>query len=132
MFEAGTCKPVTTAPFAERTTSSVRFTNPQMDFHLIDLTYPGDATCIGDRGGSLVNVPVVFPGYAITFRIQGGFLAKRLALSQPLASPANVVTGPFQSIWVVDQGDLITSQGSTRGAVYRAEATALTTTSTLR
>lgn len=132
VFEAGTCKPVTTAPFAERTTSSIRFTNPQMDFHLIDLTYPGDATCIGDRGGSLVNVPVVFPGYAITFRIQGGFLAKRLALSQPLASPANVVTGPFQSIWVVDQGDLITSQGSTRGAVYRAEATALTTTSTLR
>jgi hypothetical protein len=126
-----TCTVAANAHYAARATSSIRFNNPQVLFHLIDLTYPGDARCIGDRGGTLVDIPVVFPGYAVTFRLQAGFLAKRLPVPTALSQPVNVIRGPGQSIWVVDQGDVLQSNGgSTRGAVVRLESTGLATTST--
>jgi len=40
---------------------------------IVDPTYPGDATCIGDRGGNLGRIPIVPPTFATTLRITAGF-----------------------------------------------------------
>jgi hypothetical protein len=43
--------------------------------------------------------------------------------------PVAVVRGPTQSIWVIDEGDFLStssSVASTRGKVFRVESTALT------
>lgn len=112
----------TTTP-VERDAQAIRFHTRGMTLDLVDPTYPGDATCIGDRGGSLVDVPMVPPGYTIQFRQTAGFVSLTLPI-QP-AYPVKVVRGPTQSIWVMDEGDFLSTSivvPSTRGKVFRVEA----------
>ncbi|HTJ46493.1 MAG TPA: hypothetical protein VL463_30515 [Kofleriaceae bacterium] len=115
-----------------RQAPAIRFSNPTMTFELVDPIYPGDQTCVGDRKGGLIDVPTVFPGYAMSVRIVSGFQSYALPLAGA-AYPINVVRGPQESIWVEDEGDFLsTTSVSTRGRVYRVEATLPGTINTLQ
>src|SRR5262249_33796111 len=88
---------------------------------VVDPFYPGDMFCNGDRLGTLHKVPLAFPGYQIAFRQTGGLLPLRLPIS-PVVFPVQVVHGPLQSVWVMDDGDFLSTSiinPSTRGAVFR-------------
>jgi hypothetical protein len=116
-----------------RKAPAIRFRNPGMTLTMVDPTYPGDQRCIGDRAGSLVNVPALFPGYQLSFRQTAGFGALTLGI-QP-AYPVKVINGPGDSIWVVDEGDFLSTSvtaASTRGKVYRVEAEGLGIVNTLQ
>ncbi|MCX5746511.1 MAG: hypothetical protein NT062_28880, partial [Proteobacteria bacterium] len=116
----------------DRTTTSIHFRNAGLAFSIVDPTYPGDLRCHGDRLGSLVDVPHVVPDYQLTFRQTGGLTPLTLPI-QP-AYPVKVLRGPGQSIWVIDEGDFLSTSiasPSTRGKVYRVEATALNTVNLL-
>ena len=114
-----------------RDAPAIRFRNAQMTFTMVDPTYPGDKTCIGDRGGDLVDVPLVFPGYAIQFRTGAGFRPLELT-GTGVAFPIDVIRGPQQSIWLIDEGDNLQNSPSTRGQVFRFESVNLETINTLR
>ena len=112
--------------FAERPTTAIRLRARGMTLTLVDPTYPGDLTCNGDRLGPLANVPLVFPGYQLTFRQTAGF--SPLLLSIQPSYPIKVLRGPLESIWVIDNGDFLSidfTQASTRGKVFRVESTNL-------
>jgi len=105
-----------------REAPAVAFHNRGLSLTVVDPTYPGDARCIRDRMGMLTGVPAVFPGYQLSWRQTGGFAPLILPLAS--AYPAKVVRGPTGSIWVIDEGDFIStsqSQASTRGKVFRVE-----------
>jgi hypothetical protein len=81
-------------------------------------------------------VPVVFPGFQLTFRQTAGFDPLRLPI-QP-SFPVKVLKGPLASnagsIWVIDGGDFQSqsiSTASTIGKVYRVEGVALSVVNTL-
>ncbi|MBA3821159.1 MAG: hypothetical protein H0X17_19905, partial [Deltaproteobacteria bacterium] len=131
-YEPGTCD-LANPPSAlvERQAAAIKFRNRGLTLTLVDPTYPGDNVCIADRGGragmALDNVPLVFPGYQIAFRVAGGFAPLILPINPTF--PVRVVRGPTQSIWVVDEGDFLSTsaaQPSTRGKVFRLEPHALT------
>lgn len=110
----------------ERQAPAIRYRNRGMTFHIVDPYYPGDQTCITDRlgpgGTPLDRIPQVFHGYSITFREQGGFSPLRVPISPVF--PVRIVRGPLQSIWIVDEGDFLSTsiaQPSTRGKVFRVE-----------
>ncbi|MBX3160733.1 MAG: hypothetical protein KF773_32505 [Deltaproteobacteria bacterium] len=112
----------------QRAAPGIRFRNRGMTLTMVDPTYPGDSKtgCILDRGGGLVGVPTVFPSYQLQFRQNAGFTPLVVPISP--AFPVKVVRGPTNSMWVIDQGDFIsTSLGvpSTRGKVFRVEPHAL-------
>ena len=107
---------------AKRQAPAILFRNRGLNLTLVDPTYPGDARCIRDRAGILAKVPVVFPGYQLSWRQTGGFTPVTLGLQA--TSPVKVVRGPTQSIWVIDAGDFLSTssgQASTRGKVFRIE-----------
>ncbi|MGE3547185.1 MAG: hypothetical protein AB7L28_24885 [Kofleriaceae bacterium] len=109
-----------------RQAPAIRFRNPSIQMHLVDPFYPGDARCIGDRGGMLTKVPTVVPGYQLAIDLTSGFVPLPLAIAP--AFPVKVVRGPTQSIWVIDGGDYLSTsvtQPSTRGRVYRVESQSL-------
>jgi hypothetical protein len=126
-FVPGTCtaaSPSTT--LVSRPAPAIRFHGRGMTLTLVDPTYPGDAACIGDRAGTLANVPLAFTGYQLTFRLTAGF--SPLALQIQPSLPIKVVRGPGQSVWIIDEGDFISTSiaaPSTRGKVYRVESAAL-------
>jgi hypothetical protein len=83
----------------------------------------------------LVNVPFAFTGYQLDFGVKAGYFGTFDAIGRPVtfillagqgsASPVKVVRGPTESIWVIDNGDFLSSsvlQPSTRGRVYRIES----------
>jgi hypothetical protein len=112
-----------------RDATALRLRHRGLTLTLVDPTYQGDLRCNGDRGGSLVNVPLMSPGYQIAFRQALGFVPKFLKGISP-SFPIKVTRGPGQSIWIIDQGDFLSTsitQASTRGKVYRVEAQALGT-----
>lgn len=116
-----------------REAAAIEFRNRAMNLTIVDPTYQGDALCVGDRGGTLVNVPLVVPGYQIAFRQTAGF--KPLLVPVKPTFPVKVVRGPQQSIWVMDAGDFLStslSVPSTRGKVFRVESSILSTISTLQ
>jgi hypothetical protein len=116
-----------------RQAEAIQFRNRGMTLTVVDPTYQGDARCVGDRAGTLVNVPLVVPGYQIAFRQTAGF--KPLLVPVNPAFPVKVVRGPLESIWVMDAGDFLStslSLPSTRGKVFRVESSALGTISTLQ
>lgn len=123
-YNAGTCtlgNPPTRV--AERQAPAIQLRNRNMTLTMVDPYYPGDQMCIADRGGALDNVPVVYPGYQLQFRQIAGFSPMMLLPRATL--PVKVVRGPTNSIWVLDEGDFISStQNSTRGKVFRIEASA--------
>lgn len=115
----------------EREAPAIRFRSRGITFSIVDPTYPGDQNCITDRlgpgGTPLVRIPSVFHGYSIGFRIQAGFTPLELRVTPAL--PVKVLRGPAQSIWVVDQGDFLSTTlglSSTRGRVFRVDSADLT------
>jgi len=132
-----------TTVMAKRTADAIRFHGVGLTLTLVDPTYPGDAMCIGDRGGNdalnpapgvPARIPVVPPLFQASVRIVSGFRA--LVLQTPYSSyPVKVVRGPQQSIWVMDEGDFLStslSVASTRGKVYRVESEAISTVNTVQ
>jgi hypothetical protein len=115
-----------------RPADSINFKNRGINLTLVDPTYPGDAQCHGDRQGGRTNIPLVAPGFQIAFRITAGF--SPLGLSIQPTFPIKVLRGPTESIWVVDEGDFLStsvSSPSTRGKVFRVESRALGVVNTL-
>ena len=133
-YNMGTCTVATPATtLVTRPAQAIRFHNRGMTLTMVDPTYPGDAKCIGDRGGSLSNVPLVFPGYQLAFRQTAGYAPMTLPI-QP-SFPVKVVRGPQQSVWVIDEGDFLSTsinQASTRGKVFRVEIQSLATVNVLQ
>lgn len=106
---------------------AIRFRNRAMTITLVDPTYPGDSAdaCIQDRMGALGHIPFVVPGYQLNFAQRAGFSPSGLPLVSTV-SPVRVVRGPTDSIWVIDDGDFLTTgfnDSPTRGKVYRVEST---------
>ncbi len=119
-----------------REAAAVKFRNRGFTLNLTDPYYPGDQTCIADRqgvGGSpLDKVPVVFSGYSLGFRQVAGF--SPLVLPITATFPVKVVRGPTESVWVIDEGDFLstsTLQPSTRGKVFRLVAAVLSIVNTV-
>lgn len=127
LYTPGTCSLGSpSSALVERDAQAIRFRNRGMTFHVVDPTYPGDQMCITDRKGPggvpLVGVPHVYGGYNLTFRIVAGFQPLGVPVSPSF--PVKVVRGPTQSIWVIDEGDFLSTsiaQPSTRGKVFRIE-----------
>jgi hypothetical protein len=123
-YLAGTCtfgSPATN--LVTRPADAIKFKNRGLTLTLVDPTYPGDASCIGDRQGGLGNVPIVPPLFQTSVRITAGFQPFLIGI-QP-AYPVKVTRGPGESIWVIDEGDFLStsiSTPSTRGKVYRVES----------
>jgi hypothetical protein len=116
-----------------RDATAIRFRNRAMQLTIVDPTYQGDASCHGDRQGTLMNVPLVPPGYSMAFRQTAGFSTLNVAGISP-ALPIKVVRGPTQSFWVIDEGDFLStsiSQASTRGKVFRIESPAINIINTI-
>jgi hypothetical protein len=122
----------------ERQAPAVRFRNRGLTLTIVDPYYPGDATCITDAAANLGQIPHVVPGLSLSFRQTAGFVPLRLfsasTTDQP-SFPVRVVRGPSDSIWVVDEGDFLSSspqQASTRGKVLRVHPASLGVVSVLR
>lgn len=118
-YVPGTCNLVAdaTSRLITRSTQGIRFRNAGMDLTLVDPTYPGDAMCRNDRGGSLVNVPTVMPALELRFHVDAGFQAK--LAGDAASQPVNVVRAPDGSLWVVDAGDIRNSSTDLRGQLIR-------------
>jgi hypothetical protein len=123
----GTCEPATPATtLVTRQAPAIKFRNRALNLTIVDPYYPGDQTCIRDRLGMQGKIPLVFPGFQLSWRQTGGFVPYLLPLTTA-AFPVRVVRGPTESIWVIDQGDYLSTsvtQPSTRGKVFRVEAQA--------
>ncbi len=134
-YKEGTCEleaePTQLVP---RQAPAIRFRNRGMNLTLVDPTYPGDEACILDRkGNGLGNIPQVFTNYQMSFRQTAGFVQQGVNVGATM--PVRVVRGPTQSIWVVDQGDFLStsiSLPSTRGKVFRIEPNPLSNISVLQ
>jgi len=122
-YETGSCETETdNGELITRDAPAIRFRNPGLTFELVDPYYPGDAMCREDRAGTLGMIPVSVSRHQLEFTITQGFFTKRADL--PSVFPVNVVRGPEQSIWVIDEGDNVpdaSSSLSTRGQVFRIE-----------
>lgn len=111
---------------------AILFRNRGMQLEIVDPTYPGDKVCIGDRGANLGKIPMVVADLQINFRQTAGFNPLLVSITPSL--PVKAVTGPTQSIWVIDAGDYISSSfatPSTRGKVFRFEGQSISTISVL-
>jgi hypothetical protein len=112
-----------------RQAPAIRFRGRGYMIHLVDPTYPGDNACIKDGQGTLAGVPMVFPSYQLTWRQTAGFTPLTVAGIKP-AYPVKVVRGPIDSIWVIDEGDFLSTsinESSTRGKVFRVDPRTLGT-----
>jgi hypothetical protein len=90
---------------------------------IVDPHYPGDKVCLLDRQGALGRIPLVFEGYQLSFHQTAGYTPLTLPINP--AFPVKVVRGPTDSIWVLDNGDFLSTsfnQPSTRGKVFRVES----------
>jgi hypothetical protein len=127
-------QPATAPPPGPRQAPAIKFRNRGLTLTVVDPYYRGDQTCLLDRLGSLDptiangQIPLVFPGYQISFHQTSGYSPLSMsAVSSGFAPafPVKVVAGPTNSIWVLDDGDFLsTTLGfpSTRGQVYRIES----------
>ena len=62
---------------------------------------------------------MLFSGYQLQFRQIAGF--SPLVVPVNPSFPKRVVRGPLESVWVIDEGDFLStsiSQASTRGKVF--------------
>jgi len=121
----GTCTAATPATvLAMRTADAIKFRNRAMTLTMVDPTYPGDQTCIQDRGGNRGKIPFAVPGYEINFEQKAGYAPITIPVGGEVY-PARVVRGPSGSIWIIDEGDFLATSftdSSTRGRVYRVES----------
>ena len=126
-YVAGTCtlgSPDET--LVTRQADAIQLRNRALKLTVVDPTYQGDERCVGDRAGTLVDVPLVVPGFQIAFRQTAGFTPLLLPITPSF--PIKVVRGPTESIWVMDAGDFLStslSTPSTRGKVFRVESGSL-------
>ncbi|MEP6863890.1 MAG: hypothetical protein ABJE66_24900 [Deltaproteobacteria bacterium] len=126
-YVPGTC--TAAAPptsLVTRQATAIRYHGRGMSITLVDPTYPGDAQCIGDRQGGLGNIPVVPQLYQQAMRVVSGF--RPLLIRTGAAFPVKVVRGPEESIWIIDDGDYLSTSittASTRGKVFRVESPAI-------
>lgn len=111
----------------ERQAPAIKYRSRGSVFSIVDPYYPGDKDCITDRlgpnGVPLDKIPQIFHGYSVGWRVLGGFTPATVTAINPTL-PVKVLRGPLQSIWVVDQGDFLStsiSDPSTRGRVFRFE-----------
>ncbi len=129
VYEPDSCTPASPATaLVSRQAPAIQFRNRGMTYNIVDPYYPGDQKCILDRAGNLGKVPAVFGGYQLAFRQTAGFSALTLPITPSF--PIKVVRGPTESIWVIDEGDFLSTsvtQSSTRGRVFRVEPQALGT-----
>jgi hypothetical protein len=108
---------------AERGAPAIQFRNPGLKLTIVDPYYPGDKVCLLDRQGALGRIPLVFEGYQLSFHQTAGYTPLTLPINP--AFPVKVVRGPTDSIWVLDNGDFLSTsfnQPSTRGKVFRVES----------
>jgi hypothetical protein len=115
-----------------RDAPAIRFKNPALTMHLVDPWYPGDLRCRGDRAAGL-RLPTLRSGYQLQLRIVVGFLSQ--TVGAPAVFPINVVRGPEDSVWVIDEGDNvpdILDSSSTRGQVFRIEPSNLGAVNTVQ
>jgi hypothetical protein len=123
--QAGTCNLASPATaLVNRSATAIQFRDPGLALTMVDPTYPGDAQCIGDRMGGLGNVPLVASLYQLVFRLTAGLVPYSLPTPEA-ASPVKVLRGPTGSIWVIDDGDFLSSslgEVSTQGKVFRVES----------
>lgn len=111
---------------ATRQAPAIRVHTRGPTFTMVDPYQSGDQRCIRDRLGTLGKIPLVFPGFQITWRQTGGFVPLTLPIAPSF--PVKVVRGPQESVWVIDEGDFLSTsitQPSTRGKVYRLEIQSL-------
>ncbi len=126
-YIAGTCElDDPPSQIIERQATAIRYRRAGMTLTLVDPTYPGDNKCILDREGPNgvpeVGIPQVFHGYSLSFRQVAGFSGLHVQVNPVF--PVKVVRGPLNSIWVVDEGDFLSTSitaPSTRGKVFRIE-----------
>ena len=138
-YVANTCDldTTTSTTIITRQASAIKFSNPAMTIDLVDPTYPGDKTCVQDRLGPFTGVSFIPPGatptalgYQLTFNQRAGFspmtVSSISSAAFPAAFPVKLVRGPTQSIWVLDEGDVLSTTlgvASTAGQVFRIEST---------
>jgi hypothetical protein len=125
---------VATGGVIVRQAPAIKFRNRGMTLTLVDPTYPGDGQCALDRLGQYGNMPLVYQGYQLAFHQTNGFAPLTLSQINP-AFPIKVVRGPTESIWILDDGDFLSTsinQASTRGKVFRLESTNTSTISLLQ
>ena len=105
---------------------AIKFRNRALTLTLVDPYRSSSDFCIGRNPGNVVtNVPLVVPGYQISFGMKAGFTPLTLSLIGQQVSPVKVVRGPTESIWVIDDGDFVgngITDVSTRGRVFRVES----------
>ncbi|HEU4734586.1 MAG TPA: hypothetical protein VFT22_42135 [Kofleriaceae bacterium] len=129
---------------AHRQAPAIKFRNRGMTLTLVDPYYVGDRTCPADHQGfsdpalATARVPLVFPGYQLSFKQTAGYSPLTLSgVNSGFAPsfPVKVVEGPTNSIFVIDDGDLLATQlgaSSLRGQVIRIESSNLGQLSFLR
>jgi hypothetical protein len=135
-----------TSPLVQRNAPAIKFRNRGMTLTVVDPYYRGDTTCLLDRQGipdsSIVDgvdrVPLVFPGYQLAFHQAAGYAPLTLATAATSFNPVfpvKVVAGPTHSIWVLDDGDFLSTTvglSSTRGQVFRIESSHLSVVNLLQ
>jgi hypothetical protein len=131
----GSCRVPTPSPTApqphEHPSLAIKYRNRSMTMTIVDPYREAAQTClkrdpIDTRTQAPIssNIPLVVPGYQISFGVKAGYLPVTLALLGRV-SPVKVVRGPSESIWVIDDGDVLAvgfNDVSTRGQVFRIES----------
>jgi hypothetical protein len=109
-----------TSEIVTRQAPAIRVHTRGPTFTLVDPYVPGDQNCIRDRAGNLGRIPLTFPGLQVAWRQTGGFVPETLFINPSF--PVKVLRGPLQTVWVIDEGDYLSTsitQASTRGKVFR-------------
>ena len=141
-----------TVPVVRTGVPAIKVRTRNATLTLVDPYSPGDNVCIGDRQGAVglttpAKIPQLLsapfdannwfgPSYQIAFDQKAGYLP--LVLSPVLVVPAlpiKVVRGPSQSVWIMDDGDVLAvslGQSSTKGQVFRIEMPSLSTVNLLQ
>jgi hypothetical protein len=105
---------------------AIKYRNRTLTLTLVDPYRTSSDSCLlRDPANVATHIPLVVPGYQIGFEVKSGFSALHLALLGQPVTPVKVVRGPSESIWVVDDGDVVgdgITQVSTRGRVFRVES----------
>ncbi len=134
----GSCRgplPVSTAspppPTQHANFPAIKFRNRSLTLTIVDPFREAAQSCLKrdpidtqTQTPIPTNVPLVVPGYQVTFAVKAGLTPLTVALVGNV-SPVKVVRGPSESIWVIDDGDFLATtfvDVSTRGRVFRIES----------
>lgn len=135
-YGGDSCGSPTTTLTTRTNVPAIKLRTQYMTLTLVDPYYNGDARCPVDRGGASQikpgdRIPVVFSSYGLGFTLQGGLTPVQLQSYESSFNPViptRVVEGPTGSIWVLDDGDFLSTTlglASTEGSVFRVESYSL-------